>query len=143
MLTLSLTVSAAAPGPWREAVGVDAAAPAIPAEFLGHVRAARARLTADAAHLATLRRPITEQFEADARRRRLTPRVWARHAARWNEATDSPNRVASIRPTQPHVERGLSRGSCTASDVRLGSWSDDQGSWPWEPGVDLVRYTLT
>jgi hypothetical protein len=131
-------------GPWREAVGVRAAAPAIPAEFLGYVRVARARLTADAAHLPTLLRPITEQFEADARRGRLTPWVWARYAAQWNEATDSPERVA-FHPPDPAArkEGALAEDRATASELRFGSWSDGQGGWPWEPGVDLVRYTLT
>lgn len=118
--------------------------PAIPAEFLGRVRAAHARLTANTAHLATLLRQITEQFEADARRGRLTPWVWTRYAARWNEATDSPDRVA-FHPPDPAArkEGALAEDRATASELRFGSWSDGQGGWPWEPGVDLVRYTLT
>jgi hypothetical protein len=70
----------------------------IPAEFVGQVRAARARLAADVPRLESVVRPMIAQFEAEARRGRLTPWLWGRSAARWREATEGPDRMAFHSP---------------------------------------------
>jgi hypothetical protein len=70
----------------------------IPPEFVGQVRAVRARLIADTPRLQSAKDAVIESLRVDARRGRLTPWLWKYYAQQWHAATGDQDRVAPYKP---------------------------------------------